>query len=436
VSYAYNSLGRLKEVREGGALVASFDYDANGNRLHETGPNGTITSIYDEQDRLLSRGTAMYRYTANGEVSAKINGADTTKYQYNASGALLGVTLPNGTSIDYVLDGSGRRIGRKVNGVLVQGFLYSDKLAPIAELDGQSNIVSRFVYGIGGSVPSYMLKDGVTYALITDHVGSVRLVVNSSTGAVMQRIDYDAWGRVTQNTNPGFQPFGFAGGLYDESTGLVRFGARSYDAESGRWTSKDPIGFAAGPNTYRYAGDDPVNFSDPSGLASGLNKAAQVAAGIGDALTGGLTRRIRQAMDADDVIDRCSSWYKGGEVAGIGLGLALGGAMAAEAAAGEVGVAVEEGLDASSAINRLRLGQQLASEEQVGEAGISIAGAGSEDVLRQAGRLATEYGGNPDDWAKMTSSAYQSADGLSFQTHWYENINTGVRTEFKTNFSY
>ncbi len=47
-------------------------------------------------------------------------------------------------------------------------------------------------------------------------------------------MDYDDWGRVINDTNLGFQPFGFAGGLYDRDTGLVRFGARDYDPETGR----------------------------------------------------------------------------------------------------------------------------------------------------------------------------------------------------------
>jgi RHS repeat-associated protein len=58
---------------------------------------------------------------------------------------------------------------------------------------------------------------------------------------------------ITADTNPGFQPFGFAGGLYDVDTGLTRFGARDYDAFTGRWTSKDPIRFAGGDaNLYGY----------------------------------------------------------------------------------------------------------------------------------------------------------------------------------------
>jgi RHS repeat-associated protein len=72
---------------------------------------------------------------------------------------------------------------------------------------------------------------------------------------------------VVKDTNPGFQPFGFAGGLYDSETGLTRFGARDYDAETGRWLSKDPIGFKGGStNLYTYAGNDPINAIDPYGL--------------------------------------------------------------------------------------------------------------------------------------------------------------------------
>ena len=96
--------------------------------------------------------------------------------------------------------------------------------------------------------------------------GSVRLVVSSVDGSIAQRIDYDEFGQVLSNSNPGFQPFGFAGGILDPDTKLIHFGARDYDPETGRWTSKDPILFAGGQaNLYTYTFSDPINFNDPSG---------------------------------------------------------------------------------------------------------------------------------------------------------------------------
>ena len=140
--------------------------------------------------------------------------------------------------------------------------------------------------------------NGVTYRIITDNQGSVRLVVNTETGDVAQRLDYDSFGRVLRDTNPGFQPFGFQGGLYDPDTGLVEFGCRWYDAETGRWISKDPILLDGGWNVYAFCDNDPVNRADPSGLYSFwewtsqvigvVTASAQALGGFGLALTTGI----------------------------------------------------------------------------------------------------------------------------------------------------
>ena len=149
----------------------------------------------------------------------------------------------------------------------MQGFLYEDQLRPVAELDGAGNVVTRFVYGTKINVPDYMVKGGVTYRIISDHLGSPRLVINITTGEIAQQIDYDEFGNILTDSNPSFHPFGFAGGLYDQHTKLTRFGARDYDVETGRWTAKDPILFKAGDtNLYGYVLNNPVNFVDPLGL--------------------------------------------------------------------------------------------------------------------------------------------------------------------------
>jgi RHS repeat-associated protein len=254
----------LEQVKQDGLVTASYTYDGNGNRL--TGPSVLNTATYDDQDRLLSYAGSTYAYTANGELKSKTAGAFITSYDCDVLGNLKHVTLPGGAIIDYVIDGKPRRIGKKVGGTLVKGFLYQDDLKPIAELDGTNTVVSRFVYGANVNIPDYMVKSGVTYRILTDPLGSPRLVVNTTSGAIAQRMDYDEFGRVILDTNPGFQPFGFAGGLYDRDTKLVRFGARDYDAETGRWTAKDPIRFSArDTNLYSYVVGDPINRTDPSG---------------------------------------------------------------------------------------------------------------------------------------------------------------------------
>lgn len=117
------------------------------------------------------------------------------------------------------------------------------------------------------SVPDYMLRAGSVYRVITDHLGSVRLVVDTATGAVVQQLNYDEWGVSTAVSGTGFQPFGFAGGMADEDSGALRFGARDLLPELGRWLEKDPVLFAGGSgNLYTYVLADPVNLVDPLGL--------------------------------------------------------------------------------------------------------------------------------------------------------------------------
>ena len=274
LDYTYDAKGQLASVDRNGVTAESYTYDPNGNRIAATVGGSSVTATYDDQDRLLAYGAATFTHSASGHRITKTVAGGATSYAHDAAGNLLAVNSAGGMSVVYALDPGMRRVARDVGGAPAERFLYSGS-RPIAQLDAGGVIVNRFVYA-GGTAPAYLVRGGIAHRLVTDHVGSVRLVVNADTGVVVQRLDYDSFGRVTQDTNPGFQPFGFAGGLYDTATGLVHFDAREYDPATGRWLSKDPIGFAGlDANLYRYALNDPVNLTDPNGLV-----VAEAVAGI------------------------------------------------------------------------------------------------------------------------------------------------------------
>ena len=266
-TYKYDEVGRLTEATRG-ADVTRYQYDANGNRTARTTASTTETGASDGQDQQTSYAGATYTYNATGDLASKTDATGTTTYTYDAFGTLRQVVLSDGRRIEYATDAQHRRVGKRVNGVLTRGWIYGEGPYPLAETDAAGTIVSRFVYALKINVPDYFVRGGVAYRIITDHLGSPRLVVNAATGMIMQSIGYDEFGRVLADSSPGFQPFGFAGGLYDPDTKLLRFGARDYDSTTGRWTSHEPLGFAGGADTnlYAYAFGDPVNLIDPDGL--------------------------------------------------------------------------------------------------------------------------------------------------------------------------
>jgi RHS repeat-associated protein len=292
-TYTYDTLLRLSTAAVGGT-TNNYYYDSDGNRTCAGTPGtcGTAQNTYDAQDRLLSSGggATTYGYTLNGTLASETVGSTTATFGYDLIGNLR--SYGNGASsgnegVSYTIDGANRRIGKSqnVSGTVtpVQQFIYRDARHIAAELDGgtPAGLVSAFSYGLREEVPDLMLRSGPSglhgvYRIITDQLGSVRLVVNVATGVVVERIDYDEYGQPnvvydalgssTAFPYVLFQPLGFAGGMYDEVTGLVRFGARDYDASVGRWTSKDPIRFGGGWNLYAYGLVDPVNVVDRSGM--------------------------------------------------------------------------------------------------------------------------------------------------------------------------
>ncbi|MFH1674773.1 MAG: RHS repeat-associated core domain-containing protein [Pseudomonadota bacterium] len=267
--YAYDDLGRLVAVTQNGIVVEEYQYDANGNRTYERNDLRGIagrTSTYDIEDHLLTVGADTYLYDADGFLVARYTAEGTTTYTYASTGELKQVVLADGKTIEYLHDPLGRRIAKKVNGVVTEKYLWQGLTRLLAVYDGSDSLIARFAYA-DARVPVAMEQGGSTYYLIPDQVGSIRLVVDAP-GNIVKKIDYDSFGNILNNSNPSFVvPFGFAGGLHDRDTGLVRFGFRDYDPETGRWTAKDPILFAGGDvNLYGYCLNDPINLVDSDGL--------------------------------------------------------------------------------------------------------------------------------------------------------------------------
>ena len=228
-----------------GLDVTSYDYSADRELELVTRPDGQlIDPAYNAAGQLIGvgvpGGSVSYTYgppadpLAPGKLVSVTSSLDAETLYFGYAGALRTITLPTGTTIEYLHDGFGRRVGKKVDGNLERGWLYGRGLGPVAELgpDG-STLVARFVYATRAHVPDYLVAGGNTYRLITAQLGSVRLIVNVAAGTVAQQLDYDATGQVRSGTNPRFQASGFAAGLCVPDTCLGGLGRRASGAASG-----------------------------------------------------------------------------------------------------------------------------------------------------------------------------------------------------------
>jgi RHS repeat-associated protein len=267
-AYVYDDRDRLIEVQKDGIVTEAYTYDANGNRASATVNGTTKTASYTLDDRLEVYGDNTYYYDEDGYLSEKTAPEGTTTYIYGTLGELRSVTLPDGTVIEYLHNANNQRVAKMVNGVVTEKYLWQDLTTLLAVYDGSNNLKIRFNYA-EGRMPIAMIQVGQKYYLHYDQVDTLK-AVSTEDGTIIKIVEYDTFGNVLLDSNPAMEvPFGFAGGLYDTDIGLSRFGYRDYDAETGKWTTKDPIGFAGGDtNLYGYVLGDPVNFVDPEGLWS------------------------------------------------------------------------------------------------------------------------------------------------------------------------
>jgi RHS repeat-associated protein len=235
--------------------VATYSYDAAGNRTDGA-------AMYDAQDRIEQRGGTAYTFDADGFLATR--NADT--FSYGRRGELLSA-LVAGQTVGYDYDAMGRRV-RRTQGAESTQYLYGnpqDVFQVTATVDA-AGALSTYFYDEEGGLRA-IERGGKRYAVGADQVGSPRVVVDPADGSIVKRVDYDAWGAVSAQDGSFDLPIGFAGGIADPTTGLVRFGMRDYDTAAGRWTARDPALFAGSPmNLYAYVANDPQSLRDPSGL--------------------------------------------------------------------------------------------------------------------------------------------------------------------------
>ncbi|WP_158223976.1 MULTISPECIES: fibronectin type III domain-containing protein [unclassified Cohnella] len=261
--YDYDVNGQLTEVRLGNTVTASYSYAANGNRLSHA-ENGAAEewAAYDQQDRLTSRAGIDYVYNEDGFMTRR--GDDT--FTYSARGTLEKVDV-GGEVTTYAYDALGRRVARTDASGTTQ-YLYGipESVMILTASVDPTGVVTEYYYDRAGMLTG-MKRNGELYPIAVDNVGTPKVITDSS-GQVVKELSYDSFGVQLSDSNPAFELiFGYAGGLEDEATGLVRFGLRDYEPESGRWTARDPILLQGGQaNLYVYVGNDPIQYRDPLGL--------------------------------------------------------------------------------------------------------------------------------------------------------------------------
>lgn len=259
-SFGYDAADQLLSVTvtNAGVQVNTFgySYDLAGNRLSEQAGPSIYNSTYNVLNQL-STTTASGPARTNewdgaNRLTAVNAGSQRAELTYDGRGHLVGIRqLVNGTEVSrrlFVWSGGRIREERDTNGVVIKRF---------------------FAQGV-------RLETGTnrgSYYYTRDHLRSIRELTDA-TANVRARYAYDPFGRRTKVSGDLDADFGVAGMFWSTEANLSLTHFRAYDPGLGRWISRDPLRKAElreGPNLYAYVANDPVNLTDPSGLAGGLS---------------------------------------------------------------------------------------------------------------------------------------------------------------------
>lgn len=338
--YGYNDANDLTSFtyKQGTTVLGdlTYTYDPAGRRTtiggtfaRATLPPALTTTSYNANNQQLTFGTNTETYDFHGNLATVTHASGTTTYSWNVRNQLTGITA-TGFAASFSYDTFGRRTGKTVQGATTN--FVSDWLNPVQEKNG-ATVTANLLTGLG--IDEFFTRtDGVgVRALLPDALGST-VALGDNTGTLQTQYTYEPFGFTSQTGAASTNSYKFTG-REDDGTGLLYYPARYYHPRLQRFIAEDPIGFNGGdPNLYGYVRGNPLGYVDPYGLFELPvlpSEVVDISAGIGDALSLGLTDLIRDSMDINTVIDKCSDAYRKGKYAGYvlgGSGLALRGAAA------------------------------------------------------------------------------------------------------------
>jgi RHS repeat-associated protein len=272
-SYGYDLLDRLTTANRTG-YSQGWTYDANGNRLSQTGSAPSTYSLAGSSNRLNSVSGSLSRsfgYDATG--NATTNGA--TTFAYDAAGRMVSATT-GGTTTTFDLNALGQRV-RKTTSSVSTLFVYDESGHLLGEYASTGALIREYVWL--NDTPIVVVTGGpgtppfIYWYIHTDHLDAPRSVENSTTGQLVWRWDFAPFGEFMPDQDPDGDsvlftlPLRFPGQFYDSETGLHYNYFRDYDPAIGRYVQSDPIGLEGGiTTTYGYVNGNPITYRDTLGL--------------------------------------------------------------------------------------------------------------------------------------------------------------------------